>query len=61
VLNGSIFFRDVAQCYELGRRFVVGEMASGLDNFAQLRIDAFHGVGRLDHLPGTPIFSAAQK
>src|SRR5690606_2550330 len=42
---------DVAQSQpdQLGGRLVGGEVATGLDHFAQPRIDAFDGVGGVDH------------
>ena len=42
---------DVAQCQpdQLAGDVVIGEVAMRRDDFAQLRIDAFDGVGRVDH------------
>ena len=36
---------------ELGGRFIVGEMAAILDDFAQLHMQTFYGIGGVNHLP----------
>lgn len=43
---------DIAQRHpdQLGGGFVSGEVASGLDNLAQLRVEILDGVGRVDDL-----------
>lgn len=47
------FYRDISQGHidQFYRRFIVWKVATVIDHFAQLHVQALNGVGRVDHRP----------